>query len=581
MRRHRPSALLAAATLVFAGAGLGATAPFAAAATTQRVLLVGSYHGIKGGYASVQAAVDAAKPHDWILVGPGDYHERGDYTTHPPQGGRGSAGVWIDVPHLTIRGMNRNTVVIDGTLPGAPRCSNKSADQTFGPLDSSKQHLGRNGVEIWKATDVSVENLTVCNFLNGAGDAGNQIWWNGGDDSGVIGGWGAFYGAYLTATTTFFGGESTAAQYGIFSSNWVGQGARAEWDHTYASNFNDSGYYIGACRQECGQVVNHAWAEYNVLGYSGSNSGGSLVIENSEFDNNTDGFDTNSQNGDNPPPQNGACPGGAKSPITHTTSCWVFMHNYVHDNNNANVPFAGLAGEGPVGTGMSLSGARNDTVMDNRFVHNGAWGVIDVPFPDSGPPCTGGTQTNTPAGCLYDDGGIAIEGNSFSNNGFFGNPTNGDIAESQLEPTSTSNCFGGNIDTTGTLTTSPVAAETVQPTCSGPPPAVYAANVPFIDEVACDSGASIGPANGTQACLPGATYPRHAKVVMHPLPAGLTSMPDPCAGVPANPWCSASGTRSVSSRSLATTGASLAIATTGLLLILSALGIRTARRRFG
>ena len=29
--------------------------------------------------------------------------------------------------------------------------------------------------------------------------------------------------------------------------------------------------------------------------------------------------------------------------------------------------------------------------MDNRFVNNGAWGVIFVPFPDSGPPCSGGT----------------------------------------------------------------------------------------------------------------------------------------------------------------------------------------------
>jgi hypothetical protein len=25
---------------------------------------------------------------------------------------------------------------------------------------------------------------------------------------------------------------------------------------------------------------------------------------------------------------------------------------------------------------------------------------------------------------------------------------------------------------------------------------------------------------------------------MHPSPAGLPSMPDPCSGVPANPWCS-------------------------------------------
>ena len=25
---------------------------------------------------------------------------------------------------------------------------------------------------------------------------------------------------------------------------------------------------------------------------------------------------------------------------------------------------------------------------------------------------------------------------------------------------------------------------------------------------------------------------------MHPLPSGLPSMPNPCHGVPANPWCS-------------------------------------------
>ncbi len=72
------------------------------------------------------------------------------------------------------------------------------------------------------------------------------------------------------------------------------------------------------------------------------------------------------------------------------------MHNYVHDNNTPNVPTAGLAGGGPVGTGMSISGGRNDTVINNRFVHNGAWGSILVPFPGSGPPCTGGVG-NPPA----------------------------------------------------------------------------------------------------------------------------------------------------------------------------------------
>ena len=33
---------------------------------------------------------------------------------------------------------------------------------------------------------------------------------------------------------------------------------------------------------------------------------------------------------------------------------------------------------------MSVSGGRNDTIMDNRFVNNDAWGVILVPYPDSG-----------------------------------------------------------------------------------------------------------------------------------------------------------------------------------------------------
>ena len=86
-------------------------------------------------------------------------------------------------------------------------------------------------------------------------------------------------------------------------------------------------------------TIDHAWMEYNALGYSGTNSGGRIVIEHSQFDNNQDGFDTNTQiNGDPPAPQNGACPRNGISTITHTHSCWVFIHNYVHDNNNATCP---------------------------------------------------------------------------------------------------------------------------------------------------------------------------------------------------------------------------------------------------
>jgi hypothetical protein len=496
-----------------------------------RVLRVGRYKGIRGQYGSIQAAVDAARPGDWILVGPGDYKTT---TTKAPADAEDSpAAVLITTPGLRVRGMNRNTVIVDGTKPGSARCSANKTDQNFGPSGDGGAK-GLNGVMVWKAKDVWVQNLTVCNFLSGTGDAGNGLWWNGGDGSGAVGGW-DFTGSYLTATSTFFdtADTSTAAAYGIFSSNWSG----GTWSQAYASNFDDSGFYIGACQQVCDQTVNHAWAEYNALGYSGSNSGGQLVVKNSEFDNNEDGFDTNSQNGDNPPPQNGSCPGNGISPVTHTHSCWVFMDNFVHDNNNPNVPSAGLAAAGPVGTGISISGGRNDTVMDNRFVHNGAWGSIFVPFPDSGPPCTG--ATNTGAACVYDESGDALIGNTYSGNGFFGNPTNGDFALTNTEPGPT-DCFSGNTDTAGPLTGTPSNAEQTYPTCNGKtvlPSDLNPQSATFLNEVACDSTLYL-PLVGKAPCSPNDHYPRLTSVVMHPLPNDLETMPHPCAGVPKNPWCS-------------------------------------------
>jgi hypothetical protein len=214
----------------------------------------------------------------------------------------------------------------------------------------------------------------------------------------------------------------------------------------------------------------------------------------------------------------------------------------VHDNNNPNVPTAGLAGGGPVGTGLSLSGARNDTVMDNTFVHNGAWGTIVVPFPDSGPPCTGGTSGpgGQPA-CLYDPWGDAIVDNTYSGNGFFGNPTNGDIALTNFEPGPT-DCFAGNADSAG-LTITPSYAEQLYPTCNGqtvPPSILNPQSAIFTEEVACDSTLDL-PLAGKAPCAPTDSYPRETQINngLHPLPPAsqLPTMPDPCAGVPANPWC--------------------------------------------
>src|SRR5919201_5248595 len=114
--------------LVMAAAGAVYGAP-GAHATVRRV---GTWRGMRGQYKTIQAAVNAARSGDWILVGPGDYKEHGYAKMVEP------AGVLITTPDIHLRGMDRNGVVVDGTKPGAPPCSSQPTDQ--GPLN-------RNGVE--------------------------------------------------------------------------------------------------------------------------------------------------------------------------------------------------------------------------------------------------------------------------------------------------------------------------------------------------------------------------------------------------------------------------------------------------
>src|SRR5262249_10971089 len=165
------------------------------------------------------------------------------------------------------------------------------------------------------------------------------IWWNGGDGTGSVN-LNGYRGAYLSATSTVFLGESApGAEYGIFASNVHGPGLI---EHTYASNMRDSSYYVGAC-PDCNTVVRDAHAENSALGYSGTNSGGHLILEKSEWDENTVGISSNSQNNDDAPsPQNGACPDDP----TQATHCTLFRKNYIHDNNNPNVPRSGSAALG-------------------------------------------------------------------------------------------------------------------------------------------------------------------------------------------------------------------------------------------
>jgi hypothetical protein len=511
--------------LVLAAAALGVAAPARAGSRRARVLLVGTFQGRRGSFASIQAAVDAAQPGDWILIGPGDHHEQGDHRDPAS-----SSAVMIRTPHLHLRGMDRNRVVVDGTKPGASQCSAAPADQDVGRAGADGRGAGRNGIEVLKADGVSIENLTVCNFLNGSAGGGNEIWWNGGDGTGRQE-LGAFHGSYLSATSTYFRRGSGDAEYGIFASNVTGPGTIS---HTYTSNMADAGYYIGAC-PDCNTALDHAHAQYSALGYSGTNSGGHVTISNSEFDHNKAGVSTNSQNNDDAPsPEDGTCPVGGVG-RTGTHSCWLFARNNVHDNNNAHVPSTGTAALAPVGTGIVIAGGRNDTVVDNRFANNASWAVLVIPFVDTDRPppiahCDGGTANYLQTGwCYYAGWGNEVARNSFSRNGALGNPTNGDLAELS-DAHDPGNCWHDNADPAG-VTTAPPRLQATNQTCGAPHAGAAILMSALSDQVVCATEilGSCPPTRGKH-------YPRLARPEMPALRPQRT-MPDPCRGVPSNAWC--------------------------------------------
>src|SRR3954452_21426852 len=343
--RYAIALLSAAVALAVAGAGDGP-------AKGHRVLLVGK----KGNYKTIQSAVNAARPGDWILIAPGDYKE----------------AVLIRKDGLHLRGMSRTGVIVDGTKSG-PACSSKPKDQNF------KRGARGNGIEVFKADGVYIENLTVCNFLG----EGNQIWWNGGDGSGKIG-MTSWYGSFLSATTTYFNRKKPQATYGLFASNAKGPGRLTK---SYASNMNDAAFYVGACHP-CRARLDHVEGEFNRLGYSGTNSSG-VTIQNSEFRQNFAGISTDSENNDDAPsPQLGS----------------IFKNNFVHDNNTPNVPST-PDGLRIVGVGIIVTGGRHNVISANRVEHNGGWGIVLAPFPDVRKPpavahCQGGVATKNDDGTV-------------------------------------------------------------------------------------------------------------------------------------------------------------------------------------
>lgn len=177
-------------------------------------------------YKTIQKAVDVAKAGDLILIDEGTYNEAVDVTT----------------ADVTIRGVDRNKVILDG------------------------EFKLENGVRVLDTDGVVVENLTARNYLS------NGFFWTGSD---------RYRGSYLTAYRN--------GDYGVYAFDaYDGQ-----LDNSLGSGSPDAGFYIGEC-YKCNAVIDNVISEHNGLGYSGTNSGGDLYIINSTFRNNRAGVVPNS-----------------------------------------------------------------------------------------------------------------------------------------------------------------------------------------------------------------------------------------------------------------------------------------------
>ena len=421
------------------------------------MLHVGQWPGLHGTYRTIQAAVNAAHPGDRILIAAGDYHES------PGSG----AGIRVTTPDIVIEGVDRNTVIVDGTKPGAPSpCDPEPGFQDFGPVinqASGRQLNGRNGIVIDHVSGVTVENLTVCNFVgtDHLNEYGNELWFNGGAGTGRTG-LGAYHVADITATSTYIaasagpqqGPTGMAARTGVLISNAAGPGNVI---NSFASNMADSGFHIAGC-PDCNATFDRDTADHNVIGFSATDAGGRLLLKNSLFEHNGAGVNLASENNeDAPPPQDGACPPGVSGPEPIAPRiCTVIEHNTVAANNNADV--SPKPSSVFLGAGIDIAGGQHDLVFNNDVSGQGSYGIVTSPevnsrdrFPNAH--CQGG-RFFPALGCAWSGSGNVIAENALRHNGTFDNPTNGDLADVTV-PGSAPNCYRGNTDRSGRLTSAP------------------------------------------------------------------------------------------------------------------------------
>jgi len=262
--------------------------------------------------ATITEAISLVREGGLVLVDPGTYDE----------------SVTVDKNDVTVRGTERNTVIIDG------------------------EGLRSNGIQVI-AGGVRIQNLTVRNHtFNGVLVTGLHD--KNGAQAHNLDGYQKLDPQKFPPLERFEVSNVTASNnglYGIYAFN-SGHGVIRD---NYASGSADSGFYVGQCA-DCDILVTGNVAENNAIGYENANASDSVVIAGNRFTNNRVGLTLLSWYQEAYLPQKSA----------------TVVGNLIADNNSATSPAQAL---GAFGIGIGLSGANSNTLERNLIAGNASTGV--------------------------------------------------------------------------------------------------------------------------------------------------------------------------------------------------------------
>ncbi|MBO0609979.1 right-handed parallel beta-helix repeat-containing protein [Myceligenerans salitolerans] len=305
---RRAAAAVAVLTVAACAGGSAATEGTAGGGDgTPAVLRVPDEH------TTVQAAVDAASPGDLVLVSPGTYAE----------------SVLVDTDDVTVRGTDRNAVVIDG------------------------EGVRSSGV-VATADGVRIENLTVRRTMH-YGVLVTGMHDDDGPSAHGTDGYERLDPSRFPPVERFAVRHVTAANnglYGIYAFD-ARHGAITD---SYASGSADSGIYVGQCR-ECDILVQGNVAERNAVGFENANASDSVVVSGNRFSANRVGMTFLSNYQEAFTPQRAG----------------TVVGNVVTTNTSADSP---AHAEGAFGIGIGISGGRHNVLRDNLVAGNPRAGVL-------------------------------------------------------------------------------------------------------------------------------------------------------------------------------------------------------------